>query len=263
MTSADSREETIFRQRLSEKCRRAVESYSPCFTEFVDGRNKRVALEVFAGYSADIFSVCYGGFGGAERVQIGVFPKDVYGYVDDENELLEMFDICALEIRGSGFSSFGHRDVMGSVLGLGIKRDVLGDVYLPDDKSAYLCLTSVAADYVAQSLEFVARDKVKVRRIPISELPEIKRQYSVISGTVASDRLDCIVALCTGQSREKSKQIINSGFVSVNHFDLLKTDAEVLEDDVISIRGYGRFVLKEHGTLTKKGRLRTIVHKMI
>lgn len=263
MTMVDNKDEMLFRQKLAEKCVRALDSFSPCFTEFLDGRQKRIALEVFSGYSNDLLTVCFGGFEDADRVQIGVFPKDVYGYTEDVSELHEMFDVSALEIKGSGFSTFGHRDVLGSVLGLGIKREVMGDVYLPDDKSAYLCMTSVAAQYVCENLEFVARDKVKIRCIGVGELPNIERQYSVISGTVASDRLDCIVSLCTGQSREKSKLLINSGNVSLNHFEQYKVDAEVEREDVISIRGYGRFVLKEHGTLTKKGRLRTVVHKMI
>ena len=262
MTPSD-KDDVLFKQKVADKCNRAAQNYSPEFTHFLDGRQKRMALEVCSSYSESIIAVCYGGFDDAERVRVGMFPKDVYGYVTDEKEFFEQFDVSALKIDGSGFSSFGHRDVMGSVLALGIKREVVGDIYLPDDRCAYVCLCDAATGYVLENLDCVARDKVKVKSVPCETLPKAEKKFTVVSGTVASDRLDCIVALCTGLSREKAKQMISSGLVNVNHFEELRCDNPVLEGDVISIRGYGRFVLQEHGGLSKKGRLKTVVHKMI
>ncbi len=260
---AETKEESLFKQRMTELCNKALDTYSPTFTYFLDGRSKQQALEVFKCFSHSIRVVSFGGFKQAQRVRIGLFPSDIYGGFENETELYEMFDVSTVEIKGSGFNSFGHRDVLGSVLGLGIKREVLGDIYLPDDKSAYLSMTSVAAEYVCSSLESVARDKVKIRIVDEGELPEIKLQFSVVSGTVASDRLDCIVSLCTGVSREKAKQMINVSNVNLNHFEARRCDVAVCEGDVISVRGYGRFVVHELGGLTKKGRTKVIVHKMI
>ncbi|MBP3581070.1 MAG: hypothetical protein J6K12_07485 [Clostridia bacterium] len=257
------KEDGLFLQKIAEKCSKAIDTFTPTFTDFLDGRMKKIALDAIKEYAGKLICVCYGGFEHAERVKIGMFSKDVYGYCEQESELYELFDVAALQIKGSGFSSFGHRDVMGSVLGLGIKREALGDVYLPDEKSAYLCMNSVVAQYVCDNLEKVARDKVKVNIVEVDKLPVPQREFAVMSGTVASDRLDCIVSLCTGVSREKAKLMITSGNVNVNHFEQLKVDLPVLEEDVLSIRGYGRFVIKEHGGLTKKGRLKTVVHKMI
>lgn len=262
MINAD-REQMQFVRKIVEKCNRAIDTYAPEFTDFLDGRNKILALNAVKEFSDKLITVCYGGFEEAERVRIGMFSKDVYGYCDSESELYEMFDVTALQIKGSGFCEFGHRDVMGSVLGLGIKREVMGDIYLPDNKSAYVCMSAVAAQYVCDNLEKIARDKVKVRIIDKMLLPAREKSFSVISGTVASERLDCIVSLCTGTSREKAKLLIGAGSVSLNHFEALKADELVMEQDVISIRGFGRFVLAERGGLTKKGRLKTVVHKMI
>lgn len=262
MISSD-KNDALFLQKITEKCNKAIETCSPYFTDFLDGRSKAAALEVAKGYSGQIMCISFGGFENAERVQLGFFSKDVYGYIDDEKELYEMFDISGVEIKGSGFFDFEHRDVMGSVLALGIKREVMGDVYLPDKQSAYICMTSTCAKYVCESLDKVARDKVKVNLINADKLPKQDKKFAIISGTVASDRLDCIVSLCTGTSREKAKMMIGAGNVNVNHFEQLRTDAPVVPEDVISVRGYGRFILVEHGGLTKKGRLKTVVHKMI
>ena len=265
MIKLDKQEDVLFLQRLEDLALRCRERYTPEFTHFLDGRALRIAKDYLSGYKDDVLVVTFGGFDNAERQVVGLFPKDVYGYEGfEEKSLFEMFEICGVVIDGSGFSSFSHRDVMGSVLGLGIKRETVGDIFVTDDgHKAYICLDKVTGEYIRTNLEFVSRDKVKVSVTEPCMLPKIEKKFSVITGTVASERLDCLVAMMINISREKAKLLITGGLVSVNHFEELKCDANLCEDDVISIRGYGRFILKEFGGVTRKGRNRVVVHKMI
>ena len=262
MSVVKDREDVLFIQRLSELCERCRTRYSPEFTHFLDGRELALAKDFLKSQSG-VRIVCYGGFENAERCVVGMFPVDIYGECDD-NELFEMFDVKGVFIKGSGFLSFSHRDVMGSVLALGIKRETMGDIYVPgDSKNAYICMTDVAAEYVSSGLEYVARDKVKCSVDSPLKLPMPEKRFIVISGTVASDRLDCVVSLATGLSRDKSKGIINSGLVNVNHVPEMRVDYSISPGDLLSVRGYGRFVVKELGGLTRKGRSRTVIHKMV
>ena len=114
-----------------------------------------------------------------------------------------------------------------------------------------------------EELDFVARDKVRCSLVGCNMLPVPERKFSVIAGTVASERLDCIIALVTKLSREKAKVLVNSGLVSVNHFPETKCDAILCQNDLLSVRGYGRFKVAELGDMTRKGRTRTVIHKMI
>lgn len=262
----ETKNEDLFYQRLSELADRCVTRYCPEFSHFLDGRSLFLANEYLKrSKENDIRVVTFGGFNDAERRVVGVFPRDIYPEETvPDDELCSMFELSAIEISGSGFSSFSHRDVMGSVLGLGMKREAIGDIYVADDKMhAYICLTDVAAGFLCESLEFVARDKVKVRKIDVSELPAPERRFTVISGTVASERLDCIIALATNLSREKAKQLVVSGLVSVNHLEETRCDINLCEMDILSVRGYGRFKLHELGGVTRKGRNRVVIHKMI
>lgn len=262
MSVIRDKEDLQFQKRLNELCDRCKERYCPEFTAFLDGRLLNFA-KTYLDSVHGIRTVLYGGFVGAERSVLGVFPADIYADTSEE-ELYSYFELSGVKICGSGFSGFSHRDVMGSVLALGIKRETVGDIYLPEnDNVGFICMTPVAAQYVCDSLEYVARDKVKCTVVPVSELPEIVRKFSVISGTVASDRLDCVVALATRVSRDKAKTLITSGFVNINHENETRCDVSVVDGDVLSIRGYGRFVVAEIGSLTKKGRSRTVIHKMI
>lgn len=258
------KEDEQFLQRIYELCDRASERYCPQFTHFLDARQLEIVRRNISSYSDRILFVAFGGFSEAERCVGGFFPKDIYGFEQNEQKLYELFDLKAVEICGSGFSTFSHRDCMGSVLGLGIKRESLGDILVADDgKIAYACLSSVAADYVISSLEFVSKDKVKVKQIAFDKLPVIKKKYSVINSTIASFRLDCVISAAINVSREKAKQMIVSGLVKVNHFEQTRTDFEVCENDLLSVKGYGRFSVAEAGGVTRKGRNRIVLHKMI
>lgn len=262
MSFTADKEEMLFYQRLTELRERSLQRYCPEFTHFLDGRHLRLAKELLSSQS-DVRAVCFGGFEDAERCVVGVFPHDIYSDVN-ESELFSMFDVKGVEIKGSGFSTFSHRDVMGSVLALGVKRETMGDIYVPaDSQSAYICMSSVAAGFVCESLESISRDKVKCRLVEATELPLPERRFAVISGTVASPRLDCIIALVTKTSREKAKIMITSGLVNVNHMPEIRTDSQLETGDLLSVRGYGRFKISELGGLTRKGRSKTVVHKMI
>ncbi len=260
-----SKEEELFVKQILQLCERCKKNYSPCFTSFLDGRAQRIAAEYLRFNEPDVLAVPFGGFENAERVQLGLFPKDVYSYEGLEiSELYEVFEISALKVQGSGFSKFSHRDVMGSVLALGIKRETMGDIFVADDEmSAYLVMTKVAAEYVKDSLDTVGRDKIKVGAVELETLPKIEKRFVVISGTVASERLDCVVSLALNVSREKAKQIITSGLVSVNHAEETRVDYALSETDILSVRGSGRFIIHEFGSVTRKGRNRTVIHKMI
>ena len=263
MIIQDEKNNALFLQRLCELCQRSKDRFSPQFTNFLDGRGLRTAKDYVAKFDRDVICVGYGGFHDAEREVVGIFPRDVYGFCDVE-ELYDQFEISALKISGSGFNTFSHRDVMGSLLGLGIKRETMGDIYVEaGGKCAYVCLTKIASEYVAENLEFVARDKVCVTALKVTELPLPERKFAVISGTIASERLDCILSLATNLSREKAKQLIVSGLVNVNHFEETRCDVTLEEGDILSVRGYGRFKIAEFCGSTKKGRSKTIVHKMI
>ncbi|MGN0479810.1 MAG: S4 domain-containing protein, partial [Hominenteromicrobium sp.] len=87
--------------------------------------------------------------------------------------------------------------------------------------------------------------------------------FQPVSGVVASDRLDCLVALISGSSREKAAQMIAGGLVSVNHRETLSASARVAQGDTISIRRCGRFILDSLGPKTKKGRLSIKCRKYI
>ncbi len=233
-----------------------------CFTRYLTPREQMQARSV----RGRVRRFVWGGYPDAERRRI-FFVPDYVGEIDGEGELDALGGLAAyfpeelsaaltrLHIAGSGFRHLTHRDYLGSVLALGIERDVLGDIVVLNDYSAVLFCDDKIAAYLLTALERIGNDKVKVS-LASDDISLPPRATRPISDTIASPRLDCVVAALINLSREKAQMMIRSSEVELNFAPEQRTDAEVREGDMLSLRGHGRFRICSIGTQTKRGRLR-------
>lgn len=209
----------------------------------------------------------FGGYEDAERKRLYLLPD----YMEDA-ELLQAIEdfgfsseITAIEIVGSGYRELTHRDFLGSLLGLGLERAVIGDIVVFDDaktKAVAFCDSRIAG-FILQTLEKVANDKVKVKKLDISSLQLPARRFMPVSDTVASPRLDSIVASLCSLSRSKASEIVLGGVVELDFEVEDRPDRAVEDGAVISVRGYGKFRIHSVGELTRKGRYRLIADKYV
>jgi len=251
----------------AETCRRIVAlagraGGAPIYTKFLDGREQtiaRYALES-AGHKNYIF---HGGRPGGERAVLAI-----YGYPFGEAEIDGLradFPIVALHIKGSGYTALSHRDYLGSILATGIKREFVGDIITGGEHAAAVFICAEIAPYLISNLETVGRDKVRVEYMDSDELANFGGEKTVepITGHVASLRIDSIVAVALNLSREKAKDALRAGIVSVNHMPVTSHDRQLNEGDLISVRGAGRFELASAGGLTRKGNVKVVIHKYV
>lgn len=229
-------------RRLDELATRVSRTGIPTFTMFLSPAEAGWAQ---ASANRQRVSVSFGGgYEDAERV-IACFHDDF--------EAPEEYPIVALELTWPHQSAPGHRDVLGSVMGLGIKRSCVGDIVLQAERG-YLFAERQMADHIAQSLLSAGRTRLQIR--PMDELPELEPPKGVEKHDTASSlRLDAVVAAGLDLSRGDAAELITAGHVKLRHLPTERTDARVQEGDAISVRGYGRLVVEEVGNPTKKGRL--------
>jgi len=168
-----------------------------------------------------------------------------------------------LQIKGSGFRKLSHRDYLGSVLGLGLERSVIGDIFVADDVSAYLACKGDLADFLVSNLTNVSADTVRVSRMPVGFVPPVEQKRQAIRDTVASERLDCVVAALTNFSREKAQVAVRSGLVDLNYETVEACDTTVEPPCVLSVRGVGKFSVLSFDGETKKGRMRLSAEKYV
>lgn len=187
--------------------------------------------------------VLYGGFDGAERQMVAFIPEYEEPY----------FPITAVRISSPMIKSLTHRDFLGSILGLGIKREKCGDIII-GEKEAFVILSDDIASYVLNSLEKVGRVGVKCEEVALFEVKVPEKSFKPITGTVSSLRLDSVVTLFCGKGRGKAAEIISGGLVFVNGISVTKNDFHLKDGDVVSLRGKGKATLSVGGT-SKKDRI--------
>ncbi|MBR2908279.1 MAG: hypothetical protein IKC26_11620 [Clostridia bacterium] len=243
------------------------------FSGFLTPREQRFFEKHLARRGRSAMVRFYGGFIGAER-RVACFLPDylsdlLEGHEEGSEEerlyLGESLDeaIVMLEIRGSGYRTLTHRDVLGAVLGLGIERDAIGDILLLDGDGSgreqpriYLMTVARLAPFLLSELKKIGSDTVRVKRGHFPDGFVFEPKVRQISDTVASNRLDCVIGAITNTSREKAQSLIRGGLVEVDYEPAARPDARLLPPNVITVRGHGKFRLLALGEVTKKGRLR-------
>lgn len=173
-----------------------------------------------------------------------------------EPSIREEVPICALKIRGSGFKTLSHRDFMGGILSLGIERSTIGDITVISETEALVFALEKITPYILSELSRIGRDSVRVERFDCPPDYLLPRRYETLDITVSSARLDGVVRALTGKSRETAAEMIRSGLVELRYLQTDNVSAEVREGDILSVRGFGKYVIGETDGQTRSGRLR-------
>ena len=216
----------------------------------------------------------WGGHPTAERACLFLFPDYLVAILPEDadereaalpdylaDELQEA--VVALSMQGSGFRNLSHRDYLGAVLGLGIERDALGDIAVQDEHSAILFCPRTLAGFLSGELTKVGSDTVRCRECQIDESFTDGKKYRPISDTVASARLDCVVAALCNLSRDAAQSAVKSGLVEVDFEPEERVDTILEPPITVSVRGHGRFILRSFDGETKKGRLRLKADQLV
>ncbi len=172
----------------------------------------------------------------------------------DDGALAEA--IIPLEISCGAYGELCHRDYLGALTALGVERDAIGEIVTTSPSSAIVFAAPAAAALIERELTSVGREKVTVMRDALPEGFRIEHEYETITDTVMSLRLDGIVRTLCKISRESAAELVLSGDVSVNYSVAEKPDAAVEKGDVISVRGYGKFIFDGDRGVNRRGRLR-------
>jgi RNA-binding protein YlmH len=234
----------MFEKRMCELARRARYRGEACFTHFLDLNQQQIAMAV-AG-SEGVSFMTEGGYEDAER-RMGAF-------YDGEAPEAWQWDIQLVELKWrEQFGSVQHRDLLGALMALGFERERMGDIVLLQGR-AFVFAQEDIAQYIVNTLESAGRVSITAR---LSDgVPDIPPpQGKTFRDTVASLRLDAVLAAAFSISRSNAAQAIARGLVYINQAQQFKTDAPVEQGDLISFRGEGRARLTSVDGETRKGRI--------
>ena len=243
--SQTEKEDKLILSRAEDAIYIAERSYQIKTVGFLNPHQRSlIAKNVYLNKDINVYFI--GGDEDAERRVMICCPQFVDINIDEI--------INVIRIKGRDVGKLNHRDYLGSLMGLGITRENIGDILCAED-GAFVFVKKDIASFIMQNLEKIGRHGVKTELCSCSEAELPKPKLKEISGTVSSIRLDAVLSLGIGVSRAKAAELINSGLISLN-FEVCESVSEkVNEGDLISARGYGRMRLQQVGGLTRKKRI--------
>lgn len=220
----------------------------PIFGNFLDERQQSIVLSKFR----DDCSL-YGGYVDADRRMVAFgSPKS------DE------YPISIIKITISSFSDpLRHPVILGSLMGLGVDRDVLGDIVVSEPYKAFVFVKSEMSNYFITNLTRIGRDSCTSEISSFSEVQNIMCKKEELRIIVSSLRLDTVTAAAVGTSREKAVSLIKEKRVFLNRISCDEVSEPIHEGDILVIRGIGKFQLKEINGRTKKDRVCAVLEKYI
>ena len=263
-------------------------------TAFLDSHEQALAKSLVS-QSGDVDLLLYGGYEDAERRILICMP---HGYAEF-TDLSQFFSVLRVEPLTSD-RSLSHRDYLGSLMGLGIERKLIGDILVHSKNAkndsgsrgasgangaevgakhsastagtasgkhskngADIIILNDISDYLLKEYTKVGRTDVRCSLVPLSEIRLPERNVNILRDTVPSLRLDNVLGTAFKLSRSNAVTAIKSGLVSVDHVECLKPDAKLQEGSVIVLKGKGKAILKEVAGESKKGRTWVLIERFV
>ncbi|MGD9677893.1 MAG: RNA-binding protein [Vulcanibacillus sp.] len=247
------KEERSFAARVFDWADGVSKTRVPYITNFVDPRYLEIIVNIVNTY-VDLKLFSDGGHSNAERVRVLITNDYITPNYND-------LGLIIYEITPENkHTVFQHKEILGAVLNLGVKRDRFGDILISENKQQFIVANDIA-EYIRTALNQIGQTNVLLTEINRDSVIAVSNQYHIISTTVSSLRVDSVISSTYNLSRSRVVEMIKKSLVKVNWQMIDQSDVRLKVGDTISIRGYGRSQLIEDQGITKKGRIKIKVRK--
>lgn len=239
------KEQELCKKRLIDLSKQANRKGIVLFSDFLNLNEQNIYQQNLKLYESKTES--FGGVEFAERQIIAFIPDALYYKWE--------YPITALKITPS-YPKFaeklGHRDILGALMHLGIDRGKVGDIYVSDDAYYIICEDSISSFFIEQ-LDKIRHTVVKLSYVSLEELKSVQNTKEM-DGIVTSNRLDSILACVFKLSRSQTLELIRGEKVFINGKSIQNSSYTIKSDEIVSLRGYGRFLFAGEFGTTGKGR---------
>lgn len=230
-------------------------------TDFLDMYQKNLVQKLLNSIKYDNF-LFFGGNKNSERT-VAIFYPDKFSKNIVEKNYDNIMGIVEIILPNDLYEKYTHRDYLGGLMKLGIKREKIGDIVVFNE-GAHIIVLNEIINFVEENVSSLTRfSKSSVNIKKIEELYEQEIKTEEMQIIVSSLRLDNIVSEIARTSRAKAEEIIIQARVFVNFENIVKNSKILKEADIITIRGKGRFKIQEIIGNTKKGRFIVRIEKYV
>lgn len=249
-----TREESILAKHLIDLSKQAYHKGIVTFSDFLNLNEQNIfhtcIPELYTNFEMQ------GGYDCAERQMIAFLPDALMFQPKYPYECLK------IEPVNRKFADpISHRDVLGSLMSLGIERSKTGDILIKDNSIYVFCHTNISS-YIQDELTCIRHTTIKIHPME-AEVLDIRPNLEACECIVTSNRLDGMIASMCRLSRSQAAELIKKGSVFINGKETVNTSYSCKEDEIISVRGIGRFKFVSAAGETRKGRIKVQYYKYV
>ncbi len=229
----------------------SIKTGKTAFTDFLNPEEQRLLMQACSWENMQL--KLYGGRGSFERAVGAISPQPYEGE----------FPVQVIRASGSfKFEKLDHRDYLGAILSQGVRREAVGDINVFEDGAEIWVLKDISS-HICLCIDKIKHTGIKLQPIDNQEAHERIQSFKENIINAASMRLDAVTSAITGLSRSKISDMIKKGEIKLNYAEEINPSCKTASQDVLSIKGYGRYLLGETLGNTRSGRINIKVNKYI
>lgn len=253
MKGEENLEERLLIAKITDKIKECKTKNKIVNTEFLNMHQKNIVQKELNRLKEKTY-IFFGGYENANSEVLIIYPQKFPADIVNNN-IKNIIKAIRIKLPKELVGKYEHRNYLSAVMIQGLERERIGDIVVHDDQ-AYIVVLKENAEYLKNSLQNLTRFKKSI--IDVVDYIDIKikpQEFEEFDIKVASNRVDAIVAEIAKTSRNKAEQYINDKKVSINYQEETKYTRTVKENDIIVIRGKGKFIIDKIGEKNQKGRL--------
>ncbi|MEJ6400792.1 YlmH family RNA-binding protein [Nicoliella lavandulae] len=240
--------EIPFLESMDDVVNQSINEYRPILTSFLNPRQIYL-LQIIANSYNEVHVASFGGLHNSEMKRALIYPDYFEPKIEDYN-------LCLFDIRYPiKFAKLHHNQVLGTLIGSGIERNVIGDI-LFDGQHWQFVTEQEMATYLKGQIDRIGKVKVQLQEIPLNKIIEPLNEWKTVNTTLSSLRVDNVISRGFNVSRNTSKELVAKGKVHLNWGEFSQPNYELELNDVLSVRGYGRLKVMEIFGISRHNKLR-------
>lgn len=246
-------EDKLLVSKILDKYQYSVSKNKISYTNFMNMAEKEIAKKIISSQKIKNY-IFYGGFDECER-SILIFYPEKFDLSIVEKNYDNFIGVLRIELPKDLFNTYEHRNYLSAIIKLGVSREKIGDI-LVFDNGADIIASKDILEFLYSNLSNLTRfQKSNILTLSIKDLRIKEQKKELFQIIIPSLRLDSVVSELCHTSRTKACEIISSEKVFVNYTSVVKTNTFLKENDTVTIRKYGKFIINQILGNTKKGNI--------